>query len=185
MRKTQNAFTLIELLVTLSVMSILIAVAVPNFRDQIKNNRSDALAEGFLAEINRARSEAIRRPALVSMCPSLDGVTCGGTWKDGFITFVDGAAAETSPATAVTLVNGAPLGYWRPPESDVSISVEGNNGAATFLRFTRLGTLANVDGVMTIKAKTNSCTGKNLNSMKISLSGSVTNERLPCSVITL
>jgi len=87
-----SGFTLIELLVTITVLSILLALGVPSFNDFIKNNRIVAQANGLVADIHLARSEAVKRGAGSAICASDDQTTCSGDasgWASGWIVFSD------------------------------------------------------------------------------------------------
>lgn len=81
--------TLIELMVTLAIMAILAAIALPAFRDSIRRNEVTAASNALLADLSYARSEAANRGLQVSVCPSVDGVTCGGTttYDTGWIVY--------------------------------------------------------------------------------------------------
>ena len=62
MDKSRRAgFTLIELMVTLAVAAILMAVAIPNLRDFLRNNRLTGGVNDLLHSIQVARTEAIKR----------------------------------------------------------------------------------------------------------------------------
>ena len=90
--KRQTGFTLIELMITLIVAAILLTIGIPSFSDFIKNNRLVSYANEFVAGAHLARSEAIKRNGVVSLCPSLDGTSCaaaGTGWGDGWIVFVN------------------------------------------------------------------------------------------------
>lgn len=179
MLKNQKAFTLIELLITIAVTVILVAMAAPSFRSQIANNRSDAMSESFIAEMSRARSEAIKRPSRISMCASADGLTCGGAWTDGIMTFVDGVTSDAGATPTVALVNGAPISYWRPSEAAGVILVTSNGAPITFFRFTSLGTLAGGQAV-TATTSTQGCTGENLRVITVGLAGTVSSTKQAC-----
>lgn len=86
-----GGFTLIELMVTLAVAAILLSTAAPSFVMLIANNRAASAANDVLASLHFARSEAVKRAADVSLCPSSDGAGCidGTSWADGWILFVD------------------------------------------------------------------------------------------------
>lgn len=73
--RSNFGFTLIELMVTVVVVAILAMIAVPNFRDFIQRNNVTAQANGLLADLQYARSEAITRRTLVSICPRPTGVS--------------------------------------------------------------------------------------------------------------
>jgi type IV fimbrial biogenesis protein FimT len=85
-------FTLVELLVTLTVAAILLASAVPAFRDMIQNNRIAVQANAMVGALNLARSEAVKRGVTVQVCKSSNGATCvagAGNWQIGWIVFSD------------------------------------------------------------------------------------------------
>lgn len=87
-------FTLIELIVTIAVAAILLGVAVPSFQETIKNNRMAANVNEFIAALNLARSEAIKRGVPVTVCKG-NAAACNNAarWDDGWIVFADGAGA--------------------------------------------------------------------------------------------
>ena len=82
-----RGFTLIELIVTMAVAGILTAVAVPAFNSFMQNDRDIGQVNSLVASLNYARSEAVKRDASVTVCPSTDGATCnGGTnWFGGWV----------------------------------------------------------------------------------------------------
>lgn len=83
-KKPVNGFTLIELVVTIAVASILVVVAIPNFRTLLQNNRMTTHVNELLSDINFARSEAIKRRSNITICTSNTGAACtGGSWRDG------------------------------------------------------------------------------------------------------
>jgi type IV fimbrial biogenesis protein FimT len=89
-----QGFTLIELLVSVSIAAILLAVAVPSFRDATHNGQMRALSNGFVGGTLFARAEAIKRGSTVTMCASSTGTACvAGDWHDGWIV-VDASSGE-------------------------------------------------------------------------------------------
>lgn len=84
-----RGFTMVEMMITLVVLSILAGMAAPAMRDFIRRSQATANANTLLTTLATARSEAIRRSGRVTVCPSSDGTSCGGTWKDGWIVFND------------------------------------------------------------------------------------------------
>jgi len=63
-------FSLIELMVAITVFAILTALAVPSLSDFMKRNTVSTQTTDFLAAIRFARSTAVTRGTMVSMCPS-------------------------------------------------------------------------------------------------------------------
>lgn len=97
--------TLIELLVVLAVMGVLAAFAVPTFVTMIQNNRVANEVNGFVGDLQFARSEAIKEGQPVTICTSTDGATCLGStnWQSGWIVFANPTGA-TSPTSAAMVL---------------------------------------------------------------------------------
>jgi type IV fimbrial biogenesis protein FimT len=74
-------------------MAILMAIAVPSFRNASLGSQLSAAANNLLASVQLARSEAIKRNTAVTLCASADGATCAasGGWEQGWI-IMDAAA---------------------------------------------------------------------------------------------
>ena len=72
-----RGFTLIEAMITVAVAAILFTVAVPSFKDTIRQNRLTTQANEFITALNLARSEAIRRSQSVTVTPKVGGWNAG------------------------------------------------------------------------------------------------------------
>jgi len=180
MRRTlpeaSRGFTLIELLVTLIVLAIIIGIAIPNFNDQIRNNRSTTLGEEFHSALNFARSEAAKRGGMVSICASNDaGTGCGNDWTNGWLAFVD-TAEENSNSVGV----GEALRYWEPLGNDMTLTVT-RGGTANFVRFNPRGGLSrNSTDPVRVVARHDQCTGDSVRELRVGPSGSVSSRRAEC-----
>lgn len=114
-------FTLTELMITLTVAGILAALAVPSMSRFIESNRLTTVTNEFLADINVARAEAVKRGVPAVLCESTTGSGCttSGSWAGGWILFADAddnsvwstgdAMVRTQPAAPanITITNGA------------------------------------------------------------------------------
>ena len=86
-----RGFTLVELLITMTVLGILGMIAVPSFNNAILGNKLASFSNSFVASVQLARSEAIKRNSPVKLCRSADGTSCAaaGNWQQGWIIFND------------------------------------------------------------------------------------------------
>ncbi|WP_217126713.1 GspH/FimT family pseudopilin [Hydrogenophilus thiooxidans] len=120
-----HGVTLVELMVTIAVAAIVLSVAVPAFRSLIVSNRLTATTNAFVAALNLARSEAIKRNARVTLCKTADpnaaSPTCSASasWNQGAILFVD-------RGTVGTLESGDTLLRVLGPFADVTITAGAN-----------------------------------------------------------
>jgi type IV fimbrial biogenesis protein FimT len=88
----EQGFTLTEALLVVLIVSVSIALAIPAYRDLRLDLARSRELNGWLQSIHLARSEAIKRNAVVSICPSGDGASCTvppGDWTAGRIVFAN------------------------------------------------------------------------------------------------
>jgi type IV fimbrial biogenesis protein FimT len=116
-------FTLVEMMITVMVMAILLAIAVPSFRNMVINNQVRTFGYNLYSSLLLSRSEAIKRNTNVTVCASSNGTSCTGSWSQGWITFVG------SPSTVGTVVqhmgtqngsfslSGLPIGIYYDSQS--------------------------------------------------------------------
>lgn len=88
-----RGFTLAELVFTLAIAAGLLGWGVPAFLDASRDAERTREVNQLVQAVHLARNEAIKRNAVVSLCPSTDGERCapGGTpWQEGWIVFLNG-----------------------------------------------------------------------------------------------
>jgi type IV fimbrial biogenesis protein FimT len=86
-------FTLIELLVTVAMIAIVLTIGVPAFRDTVRNNVLTANINDFIATLNFARSEAVKRGISVTVRKTSTSNSVG--WEGGWEVFSDNNADGT------------------------------------------------------------------------------------------
>lgn len=89
LRHRQQGFTLLELLITLSIVSILFALAAPRFSDTVARNRVSATTDSVIRAVQLARSESIKRGNRVVACLGDHTLTCNPAFSDRILIFSD------------------------------------------------------------------------------------------------
>jgi type IV fimbrial biogenesis protein FimT len=86
-------FTLIELMIALTVAGVLLAIATPNLRVFLQNNRLSSASNDLLRSFQVARTEAIKRQRNVVVCasanPTATPPACSYGTFNGWIVFED------------------------------------------------------------------------------------------------
>lgn len=143
--RTQTGFTIVELMITITILSVLMAVAIPSFNNMIQNSRRTAAVNELIANLMLARSEAVKRGQAVTVCSNTSGggMSCtGGTnWNYGWMIFLDpdgdGAIAATSDVLRQYVNESAGSGL-------TVTSATGGTGHVTLRPFNQAGTAASV-----------------------------------------
>ena len=129
-RPETKGFSLIELMITLSIAAILLVVAAPSFRDALRRNKVSSASNALLADISYARSEAINRGNVVSICPSSNQATCsnGQAYENGWLVYTYQAGKGVAN-TAYSATSGAIL--LRAANARDGLSIQGLDGVIT------------------------------------------------------
>lgn len=87
-------FTLVELLISITVLSILLMLVTPSFKDMLMNNRVSAETDALTNSLNFARNTALSQNTTILVCPfsATSSTTCGGSWQNGWIVITQPAA---------------------------------------------------------------------------------------------
>lgn len=90
-RSSGSGFTLVECLIAVAVLAILTTSAIPAYTSMLTSHLLATQANDFLAALNLARSEAIKRNGRVVVCKSVAGEDCepDAGWEQGWIVFDD------------------------------------------------------------------------------------------------
>src|SRR5215469_10905864 len=101
-----RGFTLVELMITIVVAIILMALALPNFRDLILGSNVTQNTNQLVHDLNLARAEAVSRGTLVAVISNNGGNDWSGGWtivadsvfkNDGTFTDAGDAILRASP----------------------------------------------------------------------------------------
>lgn len=84
----QIGFTLVETMITIFLVSILISIGLPSFNSMLRNVATVTQANNFIAAVNYARSEAIRRNNTVIMS-ALTSNLPQNHWELGWRIWID------------------------------------------------------------------------------------------------
>ncbi len=146
----QRGVTLVELMFAIAVFAILVAVAVPSFRDASLTSRLSSYSNDLLAAIQVARSEAIKSNSTTTLCTSTDGATCAvaGDWEQGWIVVdAGGTVLQTHGAlpAGFKLVEGSGL-------FQLGFQPIGTGASAASFRVCREDPLGNQERIVTVTA---------------------------------
>lgn len=134
-----GGFTLIELLVGVSVVSILVALAMPNFNELVARQQVDAVTQALRDHLQLARNYAQAHQVTVQVCPvTTQGLNsevpvCSdvGSWQAWLVTEVDGAGrmgaviARSDPVSGVLIEKNGSVPWFSPRGATVAV---GQNG---------------------------------------------------------
>ncbi|MCB1648718.1 MAG: GspH/FimT family protein [Pseudomonadales bacterium] len=85
----KSGYTLVELLIVLLLLGLLMNQGLPPLRQWQQGRQADIVMDTLISQLALARSEAAALNRSVTLCPSRDGLRCGGDWSLGSLLFVD------------------------------------------------------------------------------------------------
>ncbi len=104
-------FTLLEVLVALSVSLLMTALGLPSWQQWMAGRAADLAARDLAEAVRRARSEAMARGEVVTLCPRDPDTPAGAAvcrldshdWSGGWLLFVDRGARGELEASDVLI----------------------------------------------------------------------------------
>lgn len=141
---------MVELMMVIVITGVVLAAALPSFREAIERSRVASQINDLNAAISFARSEAIRRNQPTYVCGSnADGSACGTNWSEGWMVWSD-ADRDGSFDAGEELRNG------KIDSADNLVFVNGTPFAVNLLGFSARGTriVPSNGGTFTLKPDT-------------------------------
>jgi type IV fimbrial biogenesis protein FimT len=129
-----RGFTAMELIVTLTIMGILAVLAMPAFHSLAQGPQVCSAVNDLVSSFNYARSEAITRATMVTVCKSGDLQTCDTSdvgWEQGWIVYCE----DDSGAMQILRAND---------ECNGSVVMEGNYHVKDRIRYEPSGFMPGV-----------------------------------------
>lgn len=161
-------------MITIVVLAILVALAAPSFRTMIINQQSEAIGEDLVTAFQLARSEAIKRGGFVTVCPSNDGTSCGGSWANGLMVIVDSA---TSTGGSIDLNSQDDrLRYAQIDNDNAVVSTTGPG----FVRYDNRGMMVNSEDPFELTSHVTDCVGERQRVISIGRAGMISMRRNEC-----
>jgi len=171
--KTSRGYTVIELMIVVTVTAILLAVAVPNFRTTLKNNRLTTSANSLASALQLARTEAITRKTEVSVCgcdTSQDPPICSaGEYEKGWAVFVTNDDQHD-------VCEGEVIRIWGALPKDLEIHAPGLTG----ILYNPSGQTDLDSGDTRFILNSEGCTLESAREVRISKTGRVSTLRVEC-----
>jgi type IV fimbrial biogenesis protein FimT len=154
---------------SITVLAVLLGLAIPSFRDIIRNNRVTTQTNDLVSALNYARSEALKRSNPVSACSSTDGNTCAGVnnWSTGWIVFTDINANGT--------LDGADVRLQQWPATTGGITL--NSTTRSFVRYASTGVSSGSETFSLLKP---GCSGNYARRITISNTGRIGSAVVAC-----
>ncbi len=133
-RRSSSGFSLVEIMAVLVISGVLIAVALPNFKDPLASTRVNGTANLLVGSLDTLRSEAMTKNVTVVMCRSSDPMaavpvcdslstasTPGNDWATGWLIFAKDANTSPAAGAAATITPAPSAGSPYSAATDVLI----------------------------------------------------------------
>jgi len=119
-----QGFSLLEIMLVLALVALLFTLALPACQGLLQRWALSREAQTLADDLRHARTQALARGQAVSICPSLDGLSCAShtDWGQGWLIFLD--------ADANRLVSASETVLYQHRVTPVVRSISSNSGAA-------------------------------------------------------
>jgi len=132
-----RGFTILEMVITVVLAVVLVALALPSFRELTLRTNVTTLTNSLVIALNSARSEAVRRGTFVEVVP-----VSGTSWTAGWKIMADTSFNQTF-SKQIGTQDAAPTGYKICPNANGAAAP----GSAASVIFDQTGALRFSTGV--------------------------------------
>lgn len=133
--RQQAGVTMIELMIVIAIAAILASIAAPSFSDFINSTRLTSTMSQLTSDLNRARSEAIKRNSWILVCARSTNTACGTNWGNGWLVCQDSSNDGTDNCDSGTAANPNPITVHQAINTGFTLT-----GSAASMRFNPNGT---------------------------------------------
>ncbi len=163
-------FTLVELVIALAVLLILLAVGIPQSMSLMANNRLTSQANELVQAFSIARSEAIKRTAVVRVVP-----TDAADWTKGWTLVADANRDGDfiDSGDLVRIGNALPGGTTLTADASNSLS-------NSYVAFNARGSLQPLGDTFAYQLKGSQCYGSQVRLITVAATGRINVTRLAC-----
>lgn len=121
-------------MIVIGLAAVILAIGAPSFTEFRRNARLTAPANDFLAATQLARTEAVKRQRVISICPSTTGgepnATCGGPDFTGWAVFEDPNRDCVRTAAEPLIASDAPVNA-ADVTATLRVTARANGGCVT------------------------------------------------------
>jgi type IV fimbrial biogenesis protein FimT len=141
-----KGFTLVELVVVVAVSAVLVATAVPIYKQTIATYRLDTETNQILGDLQYARSEAIKQGVNVIVCastnPTATTPSCSSTttnWASGYVVTANPPSSVSSTSLPTTVATPLRQTAAFTGSDTANASIVSGGAAISVIQFSRDG----------------------------------------------
>ena len=83
----KSGITLLELLIVITLISVTFCIAIPAYRNLILKTQNQTNVKRLVNALHFARTQAILKKQIISVCPYSADLNCGNDWSAGIIIY--------------------------------------------------------------------------------------------------
>jgi len=106
---SKKGFTFLEMIIVMVISSLLLAIGIPSFKALTQGNRILNAGSAIQHNLMFARSQSVSLMSYVTVCPLLEGNTCGNNWINGLDVFIDNDQNQKLDANDTKLKAATPF----------------------------------------------------------------------------